>query len=695
MIKSVELGNFLAHSSTKLDFEDGVTVFVGPNGAGKSSIIDGITFALFGQHSRKSNKGLIRRGTNQGFSKVDFTINEKSYEAIRKIDSKGTLSAQFLERQGEKSIPLAVGERKQFGESMTKEIESKIGLDFEKLKIASIVQQGELNSIIKAKPKEFKELLNAIIGIDKLDTASELMKSIQRNFREKIQKKFGYDDTQIEFLKSEINNLEDEIKQAEPQKDKLDRKKKEFEKELTKLQEKLEKESPKESKLKELEERKSDLIKYAREAILSIQKEIAENERKISDCEDCFEFAVAKKETEKMLEDLGMKIEFVTKKIQQNSLQIERLKEQQALASKLQLKNDKCPVCDSKVDHLNPLFQVEHLKQEIMSLGKEIKTLEKEVDHTQDEKNKVSRKLEQAIKAETTLQAHSIKSPKELDTIKQKVEKQKGSIQKIPITLNTGKLIEVSSIDSHAKMMYDKIALLEKETKGFDPNEFLDLKNSYEEKRRDLSEIDQQFGAIIEKIKISKEQIIKKNNILNELNLVKQYVSELEEIHQNIFNRDGSVATSLRSWALKTISEKSSEYLTMMNTKIQRIFLSEKTRDISITCYSRSSTLDLDSLSGGEQVVVALSLRLGMADLLGASNLNFVILDEPTTHLDEERRKSLVNVLAQLSDISHSQSRTPLQFIIITHDSEIFEDSSVEKIYKFESSEQGTRVIPV
>ena len=366
-----------------------------------------------------------------------------------------------------------------------------------------------------------------------------------------------------------------------------------------------------------------------------------------------------------------------------------------ALLSKLQLKNDKCPVCDSKVDHLNPLFQVEHLKQEIMTLGKEIKALENEVDSAQDEKNKVSRKLEQAIKAETTLHAHSIKNPKELDNIKQKVEKQKVSIQKIPITLNTGKLIEVSSIDSHAKMMYDKIVLLEKETKGFDPNEFLDLKNSYEEKRIGLSEIDQQFGAIIAKIKISEEQVIKKNNILNELNLVKQYVSELEEIHQNIFNRDGSVATSLRSWALKTISEKSSEYLTMMNTKIQRIFLSEKTRDISITCYSRSSTLDLDSLSGGEQVVVALSLRLGMAHLLGSSNLNFVILDEPTTHLDEERRKSLVNVLTQLSDISHTQSRTPLQFIIITHDSEIFEDSAVEKIYKFESSEQGTRVIPV
>jgi len=196
--------------------------------------------------------------------------------------------------------------------------------------------------------------------------------------------------------------------------------------------------------------------------------------------------------------------------------------------------------------------------------------------------------------------------------------------------------MEMSSIDSHAKVLYDKISLLEKETSGFNPKEFSNLKNSYEEKRRKLSEIDQQFGAIIEKIKNSQEQVSKKNNTLSELKLVKQYVSELDEIHQNIFNRDGSVATSLRSWALKTISEKTSEYLMMMNTKIQRIFLSEKTRDISISCYSGNSVLDIDSLSGGEQVVVALSLRLGMAHLLGASNLNFVILDEPTAHLDKD-----------------------------------------------------------
>ena len=85
MINSIELSNFIAHSETKIDLEAGVTVFVGQNGAGKSSIIDAITFALFGEHTRKSNKSLIRRGASQTYVKVKFTSKNKTYEATRKI----------------------------------------------------------------------------------------------------------------------------------------------------------------------------------------------------------------------------------------------------------------------------------------------------------------------------------------------------------------------------------------------------------------------------------------------------------------------------------------------------------------------------------------------------------------------------------------------------------------------------------
>jgi len=686
MITSIELGDFLSHSNTKLEFENGVTVFVGDNGAGKSSIIDAITFALFGQHTRKSNKGLIKRGTNQGFVKVRFSVNSKQFEAVRKIDNKGTLAAKFAEVIDDDRIEIAAGERKQFGESMTHEVERVIGIDFEKLKIASIVQQGELNTIINAKPKEFKELLNAIIGIDKLDIASEAMKTVNKEFREKIKENVGYDDTHIETLLRDLEKYEKEIEEAKPQKEQLELKQEELKNEVDDLRKKIETETPKIDKIKQIELRKKELLSYAKEAIHEIQREINENERKIQDCEGCFDHIELKSDLESKIQKVEDAIEDTVKKVQEITNQIISLKEKQLLASKLQLIDNKCPVCDSNVEKLNPLFQEEHLQQEILELQKQIVSKEKENDMYNQKRKEFSIKLQNARDAEATLRAHSINNKEELVIIQKDTEVKK---QKIPLTTNQN-LLEMSTIDQHTNLIFKNISKLEVETKGFDEQEFNNLKKRVNEKQMSLSQIDQRIGAILEKISKGEEQIIVIKKAVSELKIVKEYVTSLNEIQTNVFSRDGPVATSLRSWALNTISAKASEYLTLLNTKIQRISLSEKTRDISIACYSKNEVLELESLSGGEKVSVALALRLGMASLLGASNLNLMILDEPTTHLDAERKKSLVGVLSQLSDISNSESR--MQFLIITHDAEIFEDSTVEQIYKFESSEQGSKV---
>jgi exonuclease SbcC len=689
MITSIELGDFLSHSETKLEFENGVTVFVGHNGAGKSSIIDALTFALFGQHTRKSNKGLIKRGSTQGFSKVEFEVNGKQYQAVRKIDSKGALAAKLSEKLNGETIEIAAGERKQFGESMTHEVEKLIGLDFEKLKIASIVQQGELNSIIKAKPKEFKELLNAIIGIDKLDVASNSMKEVIKDFREKIRQDVGYDDTHLDLLVRDLENNQNELEEARPKKDQLTEEHKTLLQEITNLRKKIEDNSTKMDKIKQLELRKQELHSYAREAIREIQQEISENERKIRDCEGCFQFVGLKMDLESKIGRVDLALEGTHKKIQELSNKLASLKEKQILAEKLQLKDNKCPVCDSEVERLNPLFQEEHLREELASIKEQIDSTKKEQEMYNKKKVEFEQNLQNTRDAEATLKAHSIENEEELKKIKEEIKVKKTNFQKIPATTK-GNILEIAQIDSHAKVIFENILKLEGEIKGFDENEFVNQKNSINEKQIKLSQMDQMLGGIMEKISKNENQIKIIQKAIIELKIVKKYMEQLDSIQSNIFSRDGSVATSLRSWALNTISTKSSEYLTLLNTKIQRIQLSEKARDISITCHSKKETLDIESLSGGEQVSVALALRLGMAKLLGASNLNLMILDEPTTHLDVERKKSLVEVLAHLSNISNSE--TPMQFIIITHDAEIFEDSSVEKIYKFESAEKGTLV---
>ena len=117
MINSIELVNFISHFDTKLEFDNNTSVFIGKNGAGKSTIIDGITFALFGEHTRGTNRALLKRGTNQGYTKVEFSANGKNYQALRKINSKGELVLAQLSENIDGNLRIIVeGERTQFGE---------------------------------------------------------------------------------------------------------------------------------------------------------------------------------------------------------------------------------------------------------------------------------------------------------------------------------------------------------------------------------------------------------------------------------------------------------------------------------------------------------------------------------------------------------------------------------------------------
>jgi exonuclease SbcC len=68
-------------------------------------------------------------------------------------------------------------------------------------------------------------------------------------------------------------------------------------------------------------------------------------------------------------------------------------------------------------------------------------------------------------------------------------------------------------------------------------------------------------------------------------------------------------------------------------------------------------------LSGGEKIALAIGLRLSIAKAI-LSDIGFLILDEPTVHLDEYRKQELLNV------IRNSTSIVP-QIIVVSHDQEL------------------------
>ena len=82
--------NFLSTGNTftevKLD-KSKSTLIVGENGAGKSTILDALSFALYGKPFRKINKPQLMNTINQkGLEvQVEFRIGKKEYSIIRGV----------------------------------------------------------------------------------------------------------------------------------------------------------------------------------------------------------------------------------------------------------------------------------------------------------------------------------------------------------------------------------------------------------------------------------------------------------------------------------------------------------------------------------------------------------------------------------------------------------------------------------
>ena len=90
LFKSIRWKNFLSTGNifTEIDLSaTGTTLIMGENGSGKSTILDAITFSLFGKPFRNINKpqlvnSIIRKDT---IVEVEFIIGKTEYKIVRGI----------------------------------------------------------------------------------------------------------------------------------------------------------------------------------------------------------------------------------------------------------------------------------------------------------------------------------------------------------------------------------------------------------------------------------------------------------------------------------------------------------------------------------------------------------------------------------------------------------------------------------
>ena len=674
MITSVELSNFLSHKNSEIKFDHGVTVILGHNGAGKSSIMDAIIFSMFGANRRDSIEKLQKEGENQTYAKTSFEINGKVFQAIRKIQNGSTKTHELTDESGSLITKSAT--------ETENRIRELIELDYNELRIASIVPADELTRIINV-GSELRSLIDKMMGAEKYSKLESLLKEAIKNFRMELQEKHGYTYENLTPLQKVIDQAEDQIKKCD---EAITRVNSDFEK-VQKGKEELEKRIQDHKKnadsKNEYQKVKSDFIRHVKNVIMQKRSEYEKENERITRCNNQFPIAEKKEYFKRELEVCENKINMRQKVIQELNSDMSSLIEQEKLAKKLQLTNGKCPVCDTKVKQLNPIFQEEHLKIKREEKERKLVEIETEQKLLNDSKTKNKKNYDDANTATIILNENGISNKVQLNNIKKLVEEQHKEITSFEKMFELEQFQQISTIDSTSTSMYHNLVELEKKSKEFDEKNFQNLELVLEDVKKRYTGIIRELGVWKARSESSKNAIEKLMPIVNELKLAKEYVENIEKINYEVFSTQSKTFTGLRYFALRKISDRASTYLEILKTQVQRVNLFQDKASVKIDCETVSGIRPVKNLSSGEQACVALSIRLAMAEIMTKSPLRVMILDEPTAHLDQEHCELFLDALQQLTDqLNQNQN---FQFIISTHQEDLWANSKIGTIYKLEN----------
>jgi DNA repair protein SbcC/Rad50 len=164
----LELKGFTAYRETQiLDF-DHLDLFAvtGPTGSGKSSLLDAMTYALFGKVARVGVQAshLIAQGQPRLSVMFDFDVDGHRYRVTRSTGRKAAQSAVRLERWRDGGW-VSFGEGADRVKEATRLIKELIGLDYQAFTRSVLLPQGQFQEFLVGDPKERRDILTELLDL--------------------------------------------------------------------------------------------------------------------------------------------------------------------------------------------------------------------------------------------------------------------------------------------------------------------------------------------------------------------------------------------------------------------------------------------------------------------------------------------------------------------------------------------------
>jgi len=151
---------------------------VGPIGSGKSSILDAMTFALYGKTPtyEAATRSLIHQQLDQGHVELRFSVDGQVWRAARGLRRRGQ-SGHQLERLASDEDDADRLETVSGEAAVTRRVTALLGMDFKTFCRSVLLAQNRFAEFLNARPADRDQVLKGVFGLERLDGAHGVAKA--------------------------------------------------------------------------------------------------------------------------------------------------------------------------------------------------------------------------------------------------------------------------------------------------------------------------------------------------------------------------------------------------------------------------------------------------------------------------------------------------------------------------------------
>src|SRR5579859_1805794 len=256
----LEVTNFLAYRQPDpLDFTGiHVAVLCGENGAGKSSLLDAITWALWGRARAKTDTELVHQGQSEMRVEFTFALGEQTYRVVR-ARRVGKSANSLLDFQAANDEGRLVSICEATIPKTQEKINRILRLTYDTFTNSAYLVQGQADEFTGKRPTERKQVLADILGLQEWDA-----------YEERAKDKIRAIDLRLSGLEALLREIENELNRRP-----------EYERELRESQERV---IAVAERLRQAEAGWTQ-IDVARQAMVALERQLGDLARRIRDAE--------------------------------------------------------------------------------------------------------------------------------------------------------------------------------------------------------------------------------------------------------------------------------------------------------------------------------------------------------------------------------------------------------------------------